>query len=415
MDWLKRAIRRFLKNHGTLRVKVRRVHVAEKKIRYRMDLRKTKMDEKTVLFETFMGRQYSDNPRAIYERMLEDPRFKDFKYIWVFRDPSKVLKYPGLTGVDTVARTDRDYYSKVASAKYVITNSNLDYGIEKREGQVFLQTWHGTPLKRLRCDIEAEKGNAINSLAEIRSKNDIDAPRYDYFISPSPFATEKFITAFDLKKLGREHIMIETGYPRNDILYNFDEALIREIRESIGIPRDKKIILYAPTFRDNTYDGENYGYDLHMDMDRLKKELGDEYVILFRVHYFVADQFDFDKYEGFIYNVTSHDDISQLYIISDMLITDYSSVFFDFANLRRPIIYYMYDKELYTDDIRGFYLSLDELPGPIVTTEDELLDQIKNYDPDDHSDKYAAFNKKYNPLDDGHASERVIDILFSDL
>lgn len=414
MDWLKRKIRKFLQHHGTLRVYVRKVHVAEKKIRYRIQAGKSRMGEKTVLFETFMGRQYGDNPRAIYEAMLRDPRFSDFEYIWVLTDPDKKDNFPQLEGVERTSRLDHDYYSKVARAKYIITNSNLDYGITKAPGQLFLQTWHGTPLKKLRCDIEAEHGNAINSIAEIKSKNDLDAVRYDYFVSPSAFATERFLSAFDLKRLGRDHIMIETGYPRNDILYNYDEGYAEKIREEIGIPEGKKVILFAPTFRDNSYDGQDYGYDLHLDMDRLKKELGDEYVILFRVHYFVANNFDFSKYEGFIYNVTSYDDISMLYVISDMLITDYSSVFFDYANLKRPMIFYMYDKEEYAGDIRGFYISLDELPGPIVTEEDRLLDEIKGYDPEAYSEKYEAFNKKYNPLDDGHASERVIDILFKD-
>lgn len=412
MDWLKRLIRKFLQHHGTLRVHVRKVHVAEKKMHYAMQARRTRMDDKTVLFETFMGRQYGDNPRAIYEQMLTQDRFSDFRYIWVFKDASKVKQFPQLAGVDTVSREDSDYYSKVASAKYVITNSNLDYGITKGEGQIFLQTWHGTPLKRLRCDIEAEHGNAINSIAEIRSKNDLDAVRYDYFISPSTFASEKFTSAFDLKKLGKEDIIVETGYPRNDILYNYGQDDVKNIKGELGIPEDKKVILYAPTFRDNSYDGQDYGYDLHLDIDRLQRELEDEYVILFRVHYFVANQFDFSKYEGFIYNVTELDDIAPLYVISDMLITDYSSVFFDYANLKRPMLFYMYDRDEYANGIRGFYMSLDELPGPIVTEENELLEQIKNYDPLDYAEKYETFNKKYNPLDDGHASERVVDILF---
>ena len=412
MDWLKRIIRRFLKKHGKLRVHVRRIHVAEKRFLYRVHASKTKMDEKTVIFETFMGRQYGDNPRAIYESMIKDPRFSDFRYIWVLRDSEKTEVYPQLQGVDTVARTDRDYYSKVASAKYVITNSNLDYGITKASGQIFLQTWHGTPLKRLRCDIEAEYGNAINSIEEIHSKNDIDAVRYDYFISPSPFASDRFRSAFDLEKLGKSDIIIETGYPRNDILYNYTEDDVCRIKEELAIPEGKKVILYAPTFRDNSYDGQDYGYDLNLDMDRLKEVLGDEYVILFRVHYFVANQFDFTRYEGFVYNVTELDDISLLYVISAMLITDYSSVFFDFANLGRPMIFYMYDKEQYANEIRGFYLSLDELPGPIVTTEDRLIEEIRNHDEDEFAEKYRRFNAKYNPLDDGHASERVIDIMF---
>ncbi len=412
MELLKKYIRRFLKHHGKLRVQVRKVHVAEKKFFYRLRAGKTGLEEKTVLFETFMGRQYGCNPRAIYEYMLTDPRFDDFRFIWILRDPEKKKLFAQLSRAETLARTDHDYYEKVASAKYVITNSNLDYGIDKRPGQIFLQTWHGTPLKRLRCDIEAEHGNAINSIAEIRSKNDLDAVRYDYFISPSAFATEKFTSAFDLKKLHKDDIIIETGYPRNDILYNFDEEYVRSVRSELGLPDGKKVMLYAPTFRDNQYDGQDYVYDLHLDIDRLQREFADEYVILFRVHYFVANQFDFSRYEGFVWNVSDLDDISPLYTLADLLITDYSSVFFDYANLRRPMFFYMYDRKAYADDIRGFYMSLDELPGPIVETEDDLIRAIREYDPAVYEEKYEAFHKKYNSLDDGGASKRVVDILF---
>lgn len=414
MEWLKKHFRRFLMNHSSLRMKVRRVHVAEKRFRYRRSAGRVKIDDHLVLFETFMGRQYGDNPRAIYERMLADPRFDGFRYVWVLMDPEKKNRFSQLAGVETADRGDRNYYDLVASAKYVITNSNLDYGITKREGQIFLQTWHGTPLKKLRCDIEAEHGNAINSIQEIRMRNDLDAVRYDYFLSPSPFATEKFTSAFDLKKLGKEDIIIETGYPRNDLLYNYTEEEVAATRAQLNIPEGKKVILYAPTFRDNRHDGGGYVYDLHLDMDRLQREFGDEYVMLFRVHYFVANSFDFSRYEDFVRNVSGLDDISPLYTIADILITDYSSVFFDYANLRRPMIFYMYDKKDYAGDIRGFYLSLDELPGPIVTTEDDLCREIRVASIEPWKEKYDRFNEKYNPLDDGHASERVIDILFGD-
>ncbi|MBQ6401023.1 MAG: CDP-glycerol glycerophosphotransferase family protein [Firmicutes bacterium] len=414
MDWLKKHIRRFLMNHSGLRMKVRKVHVAEKRFRYRRSAGKVKVDDHLILFETFMGRQYGDNPRAIYERMIADPRFDGFRYIWVLMDKEKKDLFPQLANVETVDRDDWNYYDLVASAKYVITNSNLDYGITKREGQVFLQTWHGTPLKRLRCDIQAEHGNAINSIEEIHMRNDLDAVRYDYFLSPSPFATEKFTSAFDLKKLGKEDILVETGYPRNDLLYNYTEEDAARIREELDIPEGKKVILYAPTFRDNRHDGGGYVYDLHLDMDRLQREFGEEYVMLFRVHYFVANSFDFSRYSDFVRNVSGLDDISPLYTIADILITDYSSVFFDYANLRRPMIFYMYDKEDYAGDIRGFYLSLDELPGPIVTTEEELCREIRRASIEPWQEKYDRFNEKYNPLDDGHASERVIDILFGD-
>ena len=146
-----------------------------------------------------------------------------------------------------------------------------------------------------------------------------------------------------------------------------------------------------------------------MNFDKLKEELSEEYIILFRSHWLVANLFDFDKYKGFVYNVSDYDDIDELYIISDLLITDYSSVFFDYANLKRPIFFYMYDLEEYRDDIRGFYLDLKELPGPILKTEDELIKNIKNTTIDFYNDKYKAFNQKFNYLDDGKASKRVVE------
>ncbi len=145
-----------------------------------------------------------------------------------------------------------------------------------------------------------------------------------------------------------------------------------------------------------------------MDFDKLHKELGDDYVILFRAHYLVANSFDFARYKGFIYDVSSYGDINDLYIASDLLITDYSSVFFDYSILERPIIFYMYDLEHYANEMRGFYLSLDELPGPIVQTEDDLIKEIKTADGWKVNDKYREFVKRFNPYEDGNSSKRVL-------
>lgn len=419
MELLKKYIRKFLMHHPGLRVKVREVHVGLKRRRYARAAAGQTLDEKMIIFETFMGRQYGDNPRAIYEYMRTDSRFEDFHYVWVLNDAGKQAAYPQLADAQIVALRSEGYYDAYARAKYVITNSNLDYGIMKREGQVFLQTWHGTPLKKLRCDIEATAGNAMNTLEEIYSKNNMDVVRYDHFLSPSPFASEKFASAFRLNQLGMRHILAETGYPRNDLLHRFDADFIRRQKQALGIPEDKKVILYAPTFRDNQHNGAGYVYDLALDFDRLRRELGEEYVILLRVHYFVARQFNFDQARGFVYNVSDLDDITPLYALADLLITDYSSVFFDYANLGRPILFYMYDREAYAGDIRGFYIDLDELPGPIVETEDALVDEIRRLGeaPDAYrerfGEKYDAFQKKYDPLDDGDASKRVCDLLLT--
>ena len=190
------------------------------------------------------------------------------------------------------------------------------------------------------------------------------------------------------------------------------ETHFEQMKNKLGISGiKKKIILYAPTFRDNQHEsGTGYVYRTEVDFDKLQEALSDEYIILFRPHYFVANQFDFTKYRGFIYDVSDIDDVKELYIISDLLITDYSSVFFDYAILKRPILFYMYDLEEYADDIRGFYLDLKELPGPIIQNEEDLIRVIKTGNPD-ASLTYPNFNKKFNSLEDGNASRRVIERL----
>ncbi len=399
----------FLNLLAALRKFVRRADTWRLKIQYKTITNGVTVDDKLIVFESYMGRQYSCNPRALYEYMLSDERFDNYKFVWAFKDIRRAASFPLLKHARIIKYGSSEYLRAVAAAKIYITNSNAPSGIIRKPNQIFLQTWHGTPLKRLRCDIEAEYGNARNSLQEIRMKNDMDIVRYDYLLSSCPFTTDKFTSAFNLKQLDKEDMIIETGYPRNDILFRYDSTDQRKLRNDLNLPSNKKIILYAPTFRDNQHKaGKGYVYDVKINFDKLREALGDEYVILFRAHYFVANAFDFQKYEGFVYDVSGIDDIKELYIISDILITDYSSVFFDYANLKRPILFYMYDLDEYSNDIRGFYLSLDELPGKIVKTEEALIDAICTesfvYD-----EKYQRFNRTYNCLEDGDASKRVVD------
>ena len=289
--------------------------------------------------------------------------------------------------------------------------------IDKKPNQVYVQCWHGTPLKKLRCDIEVN-GASLNTVEEIKKRNDIDAKRFDYFISPSKYCTEKFTSAFNLKNLGKEDIIIEKGYPRNDFLFNKTAKDIQKIKNKLGIPNDKKVIFYMPTFRDNQHtSGVGYTYNLAIDFDHLREKIGQEYVILFSPHYFIANSINLDKYKGFVFNVAHYDEINELYLVADIIMTDYSSVFFDYANLKRPIIYYMYDIDDYKNNLRDFYISLDELPGPIAKTQDEVEEIICHIDKytKKYSSKYQKFNKKFNYLDDGHASERVIEVIFKDI
>ena len=206
----------------------------------------------------------------------------------------------------------------------------------KREGQVFVETWHGTPLKRLVFDQE----EVTSASPKYKQQFYRQRQEWDYLVSANPFSTKTFRSCFMY-----EGKMLEYGYPRNDILYwpNKDQ-IAKDLRKKLGIPEDKKTILYAPTWRDDEHYGKGeYKFTLALDLKLMMEKLSDEYVVLLRTHHYIADNIDTTGLEGFVYNLSKYDDISEIYLISDICITDYSSVFFDFANLKRPVLFYTYD------------------------------------------------------------------------
>ena len=363
---------------------LRAVMLVYKRILYKIACLTTKIDSKTVFFESFQGRNYSCSPKAIFEEMKESTEYKDYHFIWAFRDVEKNYsdKNDSIVRYETYA-----YYKALAKAKYWILNSNTRKFLKPREGQVYVQTWHGTPLKKIGLDVPGSDLNYGN-----------EGKKFSYMISPSKYCSEKLVSAFGLE--GREDIVLETGYPRNDALFDFDAEKVSRIKEELDIPSDKKVMLYAPTFRDNKH-SQVSGYENASGIDfvTLKEKLGDEYVVLFRAHYFVASQMDFEQLDDFVIDVSDYEDVNDLYIVSDLLVTDYSSVFFDFANLKRPIIFYMYDYEDYKENARDFYLDESDLPGPITKTQDELVDAIKKTSGWTPDAKYTDFNNKFNYLD----------------
>ena len=411
---LKKIIMDLSKKNIVFRKIVRKLRFWKRSISYNKVYKANRVDDKTILFEVFNGRNYSCSPKYIYEKMLTMPEFKDYKFVWSFKDVEahEIKQSENLT---IVKHASKDYYKYCASSKYWIINSIMMEHVKKKENQIYVQCWHGTPLKRLRNDIEAT-GSVLNTVKEIRKRNDRDASRFDYFISPSKFATEKFTSAFNLDNLGKKDIIIEEGYPRNELLFTYTEEDVERVKKKFGIPEGKKVLFYLPTFRDNQHtSGVGYTYNLGIDFDKLKEKFGNKYVILFSAHYFVANSIDLTKYEGFVINTNGiMDDINEAYIISDIIMTDYSSVFFDFANLHRPMLFYMYDLDLYKNNLRDFYLDLEELPGPIAKTQDELENNLENIDEifKNYKEKYEKFNQKFNYLDDKDATLRVIKKIF---
>ncbi|GGK01606.1 CDP-glycerol:poly(glycerophosphate) glycerophosphotransferase [Lentibacillus kapialis] len=372
-------------------------------------LGKLPVKKNTIMFESFLGKQFSDSPRAIYEYLIEN--YPEYQMYW--SADRRHTKFFEDKNVNYVRRFSIRWLILMSRAEFWVSNSRLPLWIPKPKHTTYLQTWHGTPLKRLAVDMDEVHMPGTNSVKYKR--NFVKATsRWDYLVSPNAYSTEIFKRAFQF-----QGEMVESGYPRNDFLINDNnEQTIRSIKERIDLPTDKKVILYAPTWRDNQFYGKGkYRFQLEMDLAKMQKHLGDDYIILLRMHYLVAEQLDVDDFQGFVFDVSFHEDIRELYLISDMLITDYSSVFFDYANLKRPMLFFVYDIEEYRDNLRGFYFDFEaKAPGPLVQTTDEILDVIQEIDQNGFkpSETTQNFYKRFCYLEDGQASERVAKDVFVD-
>ncbi len=367
-----------------------------------------KVDKKLIVFTSFLGRGYSDSPKYIYEAMCQDERFDDYTKIWFMNKGVKV------DGVKSIRYASMRYFYYVARAKVWVFNCKMPTYLKKKKSQIYLQTWHGTPLKKLGCDIETKEGQTFYrseiSGEEMKETYRIDSAKYDYMVSPSDFTSKIFPSAFGVDK----DKLLEVGYPRNDCLLNVDEKQVKALKEELGIPMDKKVLLYAPTWRDNNYTMKGFQFELEVNFALWKEILGDEYVVLFKPHYLIVTKFDMEAYEGFVYLMNANMDIATLYPLADVLVTDYSSVFFDYAILKRPIYFYMYDLENYRDELRGFYIDINsDLPGDIFEDEKAMLEAIKadefNYE------RLNEFSKYYNSNEDGKSAQKILDVIYKDL
>lgn len=360
---------------------------------------KYEVQPKKVVFESYMGKKYACSPKALYLSMNTMEEFQNWEKIWAFREPEKYRFLEQEPHTKVVKYRSKEYYQAYVTSSYWITNSRLPRELRPRKEQRYIQCWHGTPLKRLGYDLccYAEK---TGSLQEVRENYKEEAKRVTDMPSPSSFYTEKICSAFALKQEGKEGIFLEYGYPRNDELLSAKKEICENIRRELGIPEGKKVILYAPTWRENQHiPGEGYQFQLPVDFARWQQVLGEEYVVLFRAHYFITNAFDLGVYQGFVYDVSQMDDINPLYLAADVLITDYSSVFFDYANLKRPILFYMYDYEQYKHEMRDFYLDIHTLPGPVLKEQETLLKTLENLPEvvEKYQEKYEVFNRIYNP------------------
>lgn len=353
-----------------------------------------------VVFESYFGRQYSCNPQAIYEEM--ERRDLGLEYAWFVSDGQ--FKAPG--SARTVLRGTHEYYELMSSARIVVNNCLQIQGYEKRPGQAYLQTWHGTPYKHIGYDLV--KNGRIASNTTKLSRYEEDVPLWDHLISPAPEVTGMLRRAFRY-----DGDVLEVGYPRNDLLFGADrEDRARRMREHLGVPPGRRVALYVPTWREDIWLTRGRQAELLLDTTRLATALGDEYSVLVRQHHMVADR-TAGIGDGVI-DVTGYPDITELYLIADVVITDYSSVMFDFASTGRPIVFFTPDLEFYQDELRGTYFDLTrEAPGPLLRETDEVVDALRDVDglAARHRDAYAAFRERYCAMDDGKAAARLVDRL----
>lgn len=354
-------------------------------------------DEKLILFNSYGGKKYDDSPKAIYERILFDNRFDEYRLIWAAQEPDKV----NISGRAKIIKADSfKYFVTALKARVWVTNSSMERGLDfKKNKTLCFNTWHGTPIKVMGIDIK-EENQSFRSRVLVRA---------DVMCAQSQYDIDVFSHAFQLPISS----FFMAGLPRNDMLANYKQNDVEKIKEKFSIKKGVKVLLYAPTFREYKKGASNeVVLDVPMNLQHWQDELGEQFIVLFRAHYEVAKHMNIDGFPMFI-DVSSYPNLNELMIISDALISDYSSIYFDYSIMHKPMYCFAYDYDEYMTN-RGMYLSLkDELPCEIHHDENSLIDQLKKMDIErrDIVQKVIGFQQKY-VTEYGQGADRSCDLIY---
>lgn len=333
-------------------------------------------DNKLILFNSYAGRKYDDSPKAIFEEMREDVRFKGYRFVWAFHEPDRFV----VEGAEKI-KTDSFLYFKTAlSARVWVTNSSVERGLRfKKKNTFYLNTWHGTPIKKMGSDIATD-----NQSFGSKGKN-----RTDVMNTQSYFEADVYSQCFGIP---RNHFL-EVGLPRNDALVKYSVEEREEIRRKLGLPADKMVILYCPTFREYEKD-ENLGVVLAppMNLNIWKRELADKYILLFRAHYEVSRIMEIQE-NNFVRNMTDYPILNDLMIASDILISDYSSIFFDYSIMDKCMLHFTYDFSKY-EEKRGMYFDIRVYISG-ADNEKDLIDILKKMTFEDEVERTKLFREQY--------------------
>lgn len=340
---------------------------------------KNKINNEYLYFDSFAGKDFNDNPYYIFKYLFHN--YPNYNFIWAFKSNEKMLEfkkqYPN-DNVIVVKYKSLQHFKYLNKAILWIVNYKTPPYFKKNKNSIYLQTWHGIPLKKLGCDIEDKNQTFYRShqtYQQMCNTYQDEAIKCNYFIGPSKYACDKFISAFHLDK----NKLVKVGYPRNEQLYLYkdDQQLKTSLKNTLGLK--KKVILYAPTWRDDNSNLSGYKSNNNLNFDLFYQELKDNYQIIYRPHYLIKEKIDLSKYQDFIIDASEYTNLSDLMLVSDALITDYSSIYFDYAILKRPIYFFMNDLENYQDNLRGFYIDINnDLPNDYYTNEEFLIEDIKH-------------------------------------
>jgi len=354
------------------------------------------MPRTTIVYNSFHGR-FSDSPRALFEGLSPRP---GTDHVWL-ADPDHQHAFP--PGVATVPIDSADAVEALESADLLIASTHTEVEWTKGPNTTYLQTWHGTPLKRVHHDVLWAPEGRLSRL-------DHDVAKWDLLISPNAVSTPRLRRAFRFR--GE---ILETGYPRNDVLSHPDRDVIRSaIRKELGIGDDATAVLYAPTWRDDElFEDDRPHVPMALDFRSLTEGLGSDYCVLARSHILMTGRSVLTETSG-VRDVSYYPDVRDLYLAADVLVTDYSSAMFDFAITGKPIVFYPYDLERFRDTVRGFYFDLlPEAPGPVVESVPDLVDALHHLPgiQSDFADSYQRFKTTFCHLEDGQATQRVLERL----
>ncbi|MFJ9154208.1 CDP-glycerol glycerophosphotransferase family protein [Streptomyces sp. NPDC102270] len=378
---------------GTTRPLVRlatSLHAAALRLHYRVQLRLPLRADRAV-FAAYGGRGHGCNPGALEEafRTLAP----HIRTAWIAR-PEHHHTIP--TATRRLRPGTAAYWTALARSKYLVNNTDFDRRLVKRPGQVLIQTQHGTPLKHMGLDLR-ERPAAAGDLDFDAMLRGVD--QWDYLLSPNRHTTLAWERVYP-----GGYTTLPYGSPRNDVFQRATSEDVRRLRESLGIPAGSVAILYAPTYRD-------YRRTQHttLDLDRLLRRLGPRFVVLARAHHRHGGPL-VSPATGRVVDVTDHPSVESLCLASDALVTDYSSLMFDYAGLDRPIVIHADDREAY-EAARGTYFDLRSFaPGAIARSEDELIDIFAtgHWRGSRSTQLRSAFRERFCPYDDGRAAERVV-------